>query len=57
MYGLGGELSQVDNHATAFYYRDAKYILLLQSEFKGNYYKEINEKWVNENFPHIYNFN
>lgn len=55
MYGLGGEVSQVDNHATAFYYRDAKYILLLQSEFKGNYYKEINEKWVNENFPHIYN--
>ena len=55
MYGLGGKVSELDTHATAFYYRDSKYILLIQSEFENNYYKMENDRWVNENFSYIYN--
>lgn len=55
MYGLGGKVSQVSKYDTAFYYRDAKYILLLQSVFENNYYKRDNYKWVYNNYPYIYN--
>lgn len=55
MYGLGGKVSKINKRDTAFYYRDAKYILLIQSVFENNYYKKINDKWINDKFPIIYN--
>lgn len=54
VYGLGGKISDVDKYETAFYYRDAKYILLIQSAFEENLYKEENVNWVLENFEYIY---
>lgn len=55
MYGLGGKVSDVNRFDTAFYYRDARYILLIQSVFENNYYKEENYRWVDKNYTSIYN--
>lgn len=50
MYGLGGKVSDVSKYDTAFYYRDSYYILLYQTSFESNSYKDINNKWVLDNY-------
>lgn len=55
MYGLGGKVAQVNRYDTAFYYRDARYILLIQTVFENNCYKKVNDEWINYEFPYIYN--
>ncbi|MGL5347523.1 MAG: FAD-binding protein [Peptostreptococcaceae bacterium] len=54
LYGLGGKISDVPSNYTAFFYRDANYILSMQTVFEDNTYKEINNKWFDKNFKSIY---
>lgn len=54
VYGLGGEVKSVNKYDTAFYFRDANYILLIQSAWEDNLYKEENVNWVLNNFKYIY---
>lgn len=46
LYGLGGAVLDVDKYSTAFYYRDAKFIMGLQSVWEDPKYAEINREWV-----------
>lgn len=54
VYGLGGKVKDIDKYDSAFYFRDAKYILLIQSAWEDNLYKDENIDWVLENFKYIY---
>lgn len=54
IYGLGGLISNIGEHETAYFYRNAWYILLIQSVFENNIYRKINNEWVDENFKYIY---
>lgn len=54
LYGLGGKVSEVKKTSTAFYYRDAMYILGIQSVWENNDYKDKNVEWVLKNFKYIY---
>ena len=52
-YGLGGVISNKDKVNTAFYYRDAKFIMGLQSVWEEAEYAPINREWVKEKFKYI----
>lgn len=52
-YGLGGAIKKVDKSLSAFYYRDAKFIMGIQSVFEEDKYAKENIQWVKENFKHI----
>ncbi|RDY27034.1 FAD-binding protein [Romboutsia weinsteinii] len=54
VYGLGGKTKDVGKFDTAFYYRNANYILAIQSVWEDNEYKEYSLKWVEENFKYLY---
>lgn len=51
LYALGGEIEQVRKRDTAFYYRDASYILGLQSVWEEDQYAQENKDWVVNRFP------
>lgn len=50
VYALGGKVSEVTSKSTAFYYRDAEYIMGIQSVWEEDQYAEINRCWVNDKF-------
>lgn len=52
-YGLGGKILEVDKLATAFYYRDAKFIMGFQSVWEEDKYEEDNNIWVLDKFEKI----
>ncbi|MBS5885239.1 FAD-binding oxidoreductase [Clostridium sp.] len=52
-YGAGGAIADVDKLDTAYYYRDAKFIMGIQSVWEENKYADINRKWVKSNFRSI----
>lgn len=54
VYGLGGKTREKSSIDTAFYYRDADYILNMQSVWQDNLYKEENVQWVEAYFPKLY---
>lgn len=56
IYGLGGKVKDMSPWDTAFYYRDALYILGIQSVWEENFYKEDNSQWVLENFSTLYKY-
>ncbi|MDZ5034917.1 BBE domain-containing protein, partial [Clostridium perfringens] len=49
-YGAGGAISDVNKLDTAFYYRDAKFIMGLQSVWENDIYEEENKEWVRTKF-------
>lgn len=49
-YGAGGAISDIDKLSTAYYYRDAKFIMGIQSVWEDDLYAEINKEWVKEKF-------
>lgn len=54
LYGLGGKIKEVGKYDTAFYYRDSKYIVSLESDFEDNSYaKNIND-WIELNSRYIH---
>lgn len=54
IYGLGGKVNKINKFDTAFYYRDARYIMLIQSVWENNKNKAKNVRWVNGNFKYLY---
>ncbi|KOR25647.1 FAD-binding oxidoreductase [Clostridium sp. L74] len=55
VYGLGGQVSKINKKDTAFYYRNSNYIILIETDFKNNSYKQDNINWINRNSEYIYN--
>jgi len=45
LYGLGGKVKEISKDASAFYYRDAKFILGFQTVWDDNKYKKNNIEW------------
>ncbi|NLZ34532.1 FAD-binding oxidoreductase [Clostridium isatidis] len=45
LYGLGGKVKEISKAQTAFYYRDAKFILGFQTVWEDNKYKNNNKDW------------
>ena len=54
-YGLGGAVKDKDKDESAFYYRDAKFIMGFQSVFEDDKYKRENIEWFLEKFKYIRN--
>ncbi len=53
MYALGGRVSEVPRDATAFYYRNARYIIWLETIWEEDQFAEDNNLWIAENFQTI----
>ena len=49
-YGTGGAIADVDKLDTAYFYRDARFIMGIQSVWIEDKYAELNKTWINENF-------
>ncbi len=49
-YGLGGQVQAAKPQDTAFFYRDARFIFLIQSVWEDNLYREENRRWVLRHF-------
>lgn len=54
IYGLGGKVKDVNKFDTAYYYRDANYIMLIQSVWTDNRNKPENVQWIGNNFKYLY---
>ena len=53
LYALGGKVKNINKYETAFYYRNAKYIIAIQSEWENPIYKEDNINWVKDRFKYL----
>ena len=53
LYGLGGAVIDQDKNATAFYYRDAKFIIGVQSVWEVSKFALKNIEWVKDKFNYI----
>ena len=52
-YGLGGAVSDIEKEDTAFYYRDAKFILGFQAVWEEDIYSKENKAWLIDKFKII----
>ncbi len=53
LYALGGKVREVAPSATAFYYRNAAYIMTIQSVWEDNQYACDNRQWVYERYRYL----
>ena len=53
VYALGGKVAAVGKRDTAFYYRDAAYIMGIQTVWENNWYKRGNRYWLYEKFQYL----
>lgn len=53
MYALGGRVSEIGTDETAFYYRDANYIIWLETIWEERIYAEDNREWIGNQFPYL----
>ena len=53
MYGLGGNISKTKNNDSAYYYRNAHYILSLQTKFENNDYIISNTNWLSNHYDYL----
>ncbi|MED0968489.1 FAD-binding oxidoreductase [Bacillus paramycoides] len=53
LYPLGGKVKEINKDETAFYYRDAYYIIGLQSIWEDPILKKDNVQWLEKRFEHI----
>ena len=53
LYGLGGEILDINKSDTAYYYRDAKFIMGIQSVWEEDKYSIENKEWIKEQFKFI----
>jgi FAD binding domain/Berberine and berberine like len=53
MYALGGKVSEVGTNDTAFYYRNAKYIIWLDTIWEESKYANVNREWIAQNFTYL----
>ncbi|MDA2074104.1 hypothetical protein ACTFRD_29905 [Bacillus cereus group sp. MYBK249-1] len=53
LYALGGKVNDINKNDTASFYRDAHYILGIQSIWEEPIFKKDNFKWVEQRFSYI----
>jgi hypothetical protein len=53
MYALGGRVSEIGTDDTAFYYRNANYIIWLETIWEESRYAKDNKEWINTQFPYL----
>lgn len=53
VYALGGKVQKLDQKATAFYHRDAAYIMGIQSVWENNIYVLDNRMWLQKKFRYL----
>ena len=53
VYALGGKIREVSPVSTAYFYRDASYIMGIQSVWEDDRYGEINRQWLYPRFQYI----
>ncbi|QJW47957.1 FAD-binding oxidoreductase [bacterium BFN5] len=53
LYALGGQVQAVGNSDTAFYYRNAQYIMGIQSIWENTLFANENILWVQERFKYL----
>lgn len=53
LYSLGGKIKALNPRATAFFYRDAEYILAIQTVWEEDQYAEGNRQWLARRFPYV----
>ncbi len=53
LYALGGKVTDIGRTQTAFFYRNSKYIMGIQSVWENPKYANDNIGWVKENFKYI----
>ena len=51
MYALGGKVREVEKDATAFFYRNAHYIIWLETVWEENRFAQENRDWISRRFP------
>ncbi|MBN7771855.1 FAD-binding oxidoreductase [Clostridium aminobutyricum] len=51
MYALGGRVSEIETDETAFFYRNAHFIIWLETTWEENRFKEANRCWIYDRFP------
>ncbi|WP_312072434.1 BBE domain-containing protein, partial [Anaerotignum propionicum] len=53
LYALGGRVSEIETDDTAFYYRNAKYIMWLETVWENPIYVKENREWIVNRFPYL----
>lgn len=53
MYALGGRVSKVSVDDTAFFYRNAKYIIWLETIWEQSIYRDDNIEWIRSRFSYL----
>ncbi|MGL5750497.1 MAG: FAD-binding protein [Paraclostridium sp.] len=53
LYGLGGKISDKSPNDTAFYHRNAHYMIGMQTVFEDNKYREINYDWFDDKYSKL----
>lgn len=53
LFALGGKVREKNKYETAFYYRNSKYIMSIQSQWEDDIYAKENIQWVNDNLRYI----
>lgn len=55
MYALGGKVSDMGRNDTAFFYRNAKYIIWLETVWENKEFAQVNKEWIQRNYQFIRN--
>ncbi len=53
MYALGGRVSEINKDDTAFFYRQANYIIWLETVWEENKYAIGNRLWIYDQYPYL----
>lgn len=51
LYALGGRVADIPQEETAFYYRNALFIVWLETIWEDRSFQQENQKWINDRFP------
>lgn len=54
VYSLGGAVRDTETNATAFYYRQANYIMAITSSWESKEEAPLHEEWVKTSFNYVY---
>lgn len=53
MYSLGGKVAKINEDETAFLYRNAHYIIWLETVWEDDCFAQINSEWINRQLQHL----
>lgn len=53
LYALGGRIEEISQEETAFYYRNAHFIVWLETIWEDNGFRQENQKWISDRFSDL----